>query len=75
MAQLETQWADPATPTVAQKADAVVKKVQAGILPVEAAWEDLGYSATRRVRLRRQRQDELREVMRLGEDLLDDVGA
>ena len=49
--QLETLWRNPATPTVAQQADATVKLVQSGVLPVEAAWEDLGYSAARRARL------------------------
>jgi hypothetical protein len=52
MTRLETLWRDPSTPTRAQAADATVKLVQAGILPVEAAWEDLGYSAARRTRLR-----------------------
>lgn len=59
LAQLETLWRDPATPTRAQAADAAVKLVQAGILPVEAAWEDLGYSAVRRQKLREMRDDEL----------------
>jgi hypothetical protein len=48
---LETQWRDPATPTVAQKADAVVKLVQTGILPIEQAREDLGYSQEQRNRM------------------------
>ena len=51
LTQLETLWRDPATPTKAQQADAAVKLVQAGILPVEAAWEDMGYSAVRRKKL------------------------
>lgn len=71
MRQLETLWRDPATPTVAQKADATVKLVQAGVLPVESAWEDLGYSAARRQRLRSQRTDELRGMLQIGEGLLD----
>lgn len=54
LAGLETLWRDPATPTRAQVADAAVKLVSAGILPREAAWEDLGYSAARRTRLREQ---------------------
>lgn len=53
LARMETLWANPETPTMAQRADAVVKLVQANILPIEAAWEELGYSATRRVVLRR----------------------
>lgn len=52
--RIETLWRDPATPTKAQQADAVVKLVQVGVLPREAAWEDLGYSAQRRERLRSQ---------------------
>ena len=48
---LETQWRDPSTPTVAQEADATVKKVQAGILPVEQAREDLGYTQEQRDRM------------------------
>lgn len=48
---LETIWRDPSTPTVAQVADAVVKKVQAGIIPVEQAREDLGYTPEQRSRM------------------------
>jgi len=48
---LETLWRDPSTPTVAQKADATVKLVQAGIIPVEQGREDLGYSAIQRARM------------------------
>jgi hypothetical protein len=51
---METLWRDPATPTRAQAADAAVKLHQAGILPLEATWEELGYSATRRKKLREQ---------------------
>ncbi|RZS39141.1 SPP1 Gp6-like portal protein [Herbihabitans rhizosphaerae] len=50
-ARLETVWRDPSTPTYAAKADAVAKLVSAGILPVEASWEDLGYSPERRRKL------------------------
>jgi len=48
---LETLWRDPSTPTVAQEADAVVKKVQTGILPIEQAREDLGYTQEQRDRM------------------------
>ncbi len=59
LARMETLWANPETPTMAQKADATVKLVQAGILPIEAAWEELGYSATKRAVLARQRAEQL----------------
>jgi hypothetical protein len=49
---LETIWRDPSTPTVAQQADATVKLVQAGIVPVEQAREDLGYGPNVRARMR-----------------------
>ncbi|RPE27291.1 phage portal protein [Kitasatospora cineracea] len=61
--RLETVWRDPATPTYAQKADAVVKLHGAGLLPTEQAWEDLGYSAEQRSRMRRMQQDALDRAM------------
>lgn len=56
---LETVWRDPSTPTYAQKADAVVKLHAAGLLPEEAAWEDMGYSAVRIARLKRMQDEAL----------------
>ncbi|MFD6770605.1 phage portal protein [Micromonospora chalcea] len=58
MKQLETKWRSAATPTRAQAADAAVKLVSAGILPVEAAWEDMGYSPARRAKLKALRDAE-----------------
>lgn len=53
---LETIWGDPSTPTVAQKADAVMKlatPINGGpaILPIEQAREDLGYTPEQRSRM------------------------
>jgi hypothetical protein len=59
LARMETLWANPETPTEAQRADAVTKLVGAGILPIEAAWEELGYSATRRKQLKQMRDGDL----------------
>lgn len=48
--QIETIWRDPSTPTISQKADAIVKLVQAkdstgrSLLPIEQARKDLGYT-------------------------------
>ncbi len=39
-------WADAATRSIAQEADAVVKLYQAGILPASYALKRLGYSDT-----------------------------
>lgn len=57
--KLETVWRDPSTPTYAQKADAVTKLHQAGLLPDEAAWEELGYSAVKIARLKKMQDDSL----------------
>jgi hypothetical protein len=53
---LETMWRDPSTPTVAQKADAVMKLATPlnggpAILPIEQAREDLGYTPEQRRRM------------------------
>ena len=50
--EAEVSWADAATRSIAQEADAVVKLVQAGILPPSIALERLGYSQTEIVRIR-----------------------
>ncbi|WP_345750101.1 phage portal protein [Microbacterium rhizophilus] len=55
---IETIWRDPSTPTIAQKADAIVKLVQAkdfsgrSILPIEQARQDLGYTPMQQERMR-----------------------
>jgi hypothetical protein len=56
----ETVWADPATRTVAQEADAVTKLHAEGILPTEAALARLGYSPEQIEDLRAMR---MREVL------------
>jgi len=56
---LETQWRDPSTPTRAQQADATVKLVQAGIIPIEQAREDMQYTAVQRERMRQMDEDAL----------------
>ncbi|MGW5126690.1 phage portal protein [Streptomyces sp. NPDC004069] len=61
--RLETLWRDPSTPTYAQKADAVVKLVQANILPVEQAREDLGYTAVQLERMRQMDGDALQRLL------------
>lgn len=51
-ARQEAIWRDPGTPTYQAKAASVTQLVSVGIIPVEAAWEDLGYSIERQNRLR-----------------------
>ena len=50
--RMETIWRDPSTPTYAAKADAVTKLVSSGIIPVERARIDLGYSEVERQQMR-----------------------
>lgn len=71
--QVETLWRDPATPTFGQKADAVVKLTQGErpVIPIESAWDDLGYSQGRQNRMRElfdaEASREVRAFMREGE--------
>lgn len=50
--QVRVDWQDPATPTVAQRMDAVVKAKQSGILSREGAWDELGWSEPRKAKER-----------------------
>lgn len=54
--RMETLWADAATPTFAQKSDAVSKLVGQNIVPVEQAREDMGYGPIQRERMRQMDQ-------------------
>ncbi|KUI43916.1 hypothetical protein AU197_21160 [Mycobacterium sp. IS-1590] len=51
-------WADAATRSVAQEADAVVKLYQAGLLPASAALTKLGYSEDQIAEIRAARRGE-----------------
>ncbi|WP_190821974.1 phage portal protein [Saccharopolyspora pogona] len=55
--RMEAIWEDPATPTYAAKADAVSKLVAGGIIPVERARIDLGYSEVEREQMRKWDQE------------------
>lgn len=50
--QIRTEWFDAATPTVAARADAVVKMKSQGIISREGAWDELGWSEGRKDRER-----------------------
>src|SRR5436190_20394669 len=55
MDAMEIIWRDPETPTVAQQADATTKYYTAGIIDLEQAQEDAGYSPTQIERMRDRR--------------------
>jgi hypothetical protein len=63
IATLETVWGDPATPTIAQAADASMKLLSVGITDVEQALEDLGYTANQIERMRVRRASAVAEQM------------
>lgn len=46
--QLRTDWFNPATPTVAQRTDALVKMRQVGALSREGMWDELGWDDARK---------------------------
>lgn len=47
---IQALWFDPATPTIAQRADAVLKLFQAGVLSRQGAWDEMGWDETRKTR-------------------------
>lgn len=55
---IETVWRDPSTPTIAQKADAIIKLVGTkdatgrSVIPIEQARDDLGYTDIEQSRMR-----------------------
>lgn len=55
---VRVQWADPATRSVAQEADAVVKLYGAGLLPASYALARLGYSDSEVAAIRQARRAE-----------------
>ncbi|MEU2780538.1 phage portal protein [Streptomyces sp. NPDC007110] len=60
---LETVWRDASTPTVAQAADAAVKKHQAKIVPLRQTREDLGYSQAQIARMEEEDERAAQQVM------------
>lgn len=50
--RVKIDWFDPATPTVAQRMDAITKAKSQGILSREGAWDELGWSEARKERER-----------------------
>lgn len=74
---MEVVWRDAATPTIAQKADAVVKKFQSRIIPLEQARIDLGYSPEQRRQMREydeaDRASVYSSIMRVGDEELSNA--
>jgi hypothetical protein len=63
MTRLETVWRDASTPTVAQKADAVVKLHSEGIITTRQARLDLGYTDPQISRMEAEDQEHQARVL------------
>lgn len=50
--RVKVEWHDPGTPTVAQRADAIVKMKSTGILSREGSWDELGWTEARKAKER-----------------------
>lgn len=50
--RIKTQWHDASTPTVAARADAILKYRSEGLLSREGAWDEMGWSEARKSRER-----------------------
>lgn len=64
--RVRVDWFDPATPTVAQRMDAIVKAKSADILSREGAWDELGWSEARKAKERAYFQAESDEALLSG---------
>lgn len=62
--RIETDWMDPATPTLAATSDAITKQVDAGIVPAtsDVVTKRLGYSAVERQRLEQDRAKDVAQM-------------
>lgn len=70
---MRVQWADAATRSAAQEADAVVKLVQAGVLPVSYALAKLGYTEDEVRQIRAARRADTLDGIGIGVDTGTDV--
>ena len=50
--RVRVDWHNPATPTIAQRMDAIVKAKQSGIISREGSWDELGWSEARKAKER-----------------------
>ena len=50
--RIRVDWFDPATPTIAQRMDAIAKAKAQGILSREGSWDELGWSEARKAKER-----------------------
>jgi len=56
--RVRVDWFNPATPTVAQREDALAKRRAQGVLSREGYWDELGWSEARKARERKYFEEE-----------------
>lgn len=56
--RIGVEWQDPATPTVAQREDALMKRKSQGVLSVQGYWDELGWSEQRKAKEREYLREE-----------------
>lgn len=66
--RVQVDWFDPATPTVAQREDALMKRRSQGVISREGYWDELGWSEARKDRERKYLREEAREMLMFGVD-------
>ncbi|MBP9918007.1 MAG: phage portal protein [Dermatophilaceae bacterium] len=74
--QIRVEWHDPATPTVAQREDALAKRRAAGALSREGYWDEIGWSEARKAKERAYFEAELGAdpVLALGREMAASSG-
>lgn len=60
--RIRVEYHDPATPTIAQREDALSKRRAAGVLSREGYWDELGWSEARKAKERDYLRAELEEM-------------
>ena len=48
--RIGVEWQDPATPTIAMREDALMKRKSQGVLSVQGYWDELGWSEARKAK-------------------------
>ena len=48
--RIGVEWQDPATPTIAQREDALMKRRSQGVLSLQGYWDELGWSEQRKAK-------------------------
>ncbi len=57
--RIGVEWQDPATPTIAQREDALMKRRSAGVLSRQGYWDELGWSPQRKAKEQQYLDEEM----------------